>query len=131
MMKHLLAPHPLTLGLKYFLLMLLWQRCPRTTRFSGSVLDEPMPAQHMFGRILGGGMQYVTILALTESGPSSRIVPHKQLDKTINIMCLCPQVLSKFKPLEKALEDVTNSKMQIIWSVHIAPTLFSKIGWKG
>lgn len=31
-MKVVLAPHLLTLSLKYFLLMLLWQQCPRTTR---------------------------------------------------------------------------------------------------
>lgn len=38
-----------------------------------------MPAQHMFNRILGGGVvQYVTIQALTGMGPSSRIIPHKQ-----------------------------------------------------
>lgn len=30
-MKVVLAPHLLTLSLKYFLLMLLWQQCPRTT----------------------------------------------------------------------------------------------------
>lgn len=54
-MKLLLAPHLLTLGLKYFLLMLLWQRCPRTTR----LLEESIPGQHMFTRILGGGMQYI------------------------------------------------------------------------
>lgn len=55
MMKQLLAPHLLIIGLKYFLLMLLWQRCLRTTHFPGSVLEESMPAQHMFSRILGGG----------------------------------------------------------------------------
>lgn len=56
MMKTLLAPHLLTLGLKHFLLMLLWQRCLRTTRFPGSLLEKSMPVQHMFNRILGGGM---------------------------------------------------------------------------
>lgn len=60
-MKLLLAPHPLTLCLKYFLLMLLWQPCPRTTR----LLEDSVPVQHMFSRVLGGGMQYVTVLALT------------------------------------------------------------------
>lgn len=61
MMKQLLAPHLLTLGLKYVLLMLLWQRCPRTTRFPGSPLEESMPAQHMFSRVLGGSGRGVVV----------------------------------------------------------------------
>lgn len=34
----------------------------------------------------GLGVWYVTIAALTGSGPSSRIVPHKQKDKRINYL---------------------------------------------
>lgn len=58
------------------------------------------------------GLQYVTVLALIRSGPSSGIIPHKQQDKTINIVC--SQMLLR----SKLLEDVK------LWSVYIAPTLF-------
>lgn len=102
MMKQLLAPRLLTLCLKYFLLMLLWQRCPRTTHLPGSLLEELMPVQHMFGGILGGGMHYITFLALTGTGQSSKMIPNKQQDKRINIiLCpVCPQRLSRSKLLE-------------------------------
>ncbi|KAG7486532.1 hypothetical protein JOB18_033126 [Solea senegalensis] len=43
------------------------------------------------------GVQYVTIQALAGSGPSSRIILHKQQDTRINIMCLCPEMRSRLK----------------------------------
>ena len=47
-----LAANLLNLAFKYSLLMLLWQQCPRTTRFSGPAPGILMPVQHVFNRIL-------------------------------------------------------------------------------
>lgn len=44
----------------------------------------------------------VTVLALIRSGPSSRIIPHNQQDKRINIMRFCPQMLTRLKLLENS-----------------------------